>query len=54
MSKGETFPNFHGQLDVIGLDFQPLDAPSSFSVQILYSPLMTLEVSSFLYLVFLI
>ncbi|XP_027940510.1 uncharacterized protein LOC114194467 isoform X2 [Vigna unguiculata] len=31
MSKGETFPNFHGQLDVIGLDFQPLDAPSSFS-----------------------
>eukprot|EP00256_Glycine_max_P055133 XP_014622168.1 uncharacterized protein LOC100779257 isoform X4 [Glycine max] len=31
MSKGETFPNFHGQLDVTGLDFQLLDAPSSFS-----------------------
>uniref|UniRef100_A0A368UJ49 Translocation and assembly module TamB C-terminal domain-containing protein n=1 Tax=Glycine max TaxID=3847 RepID=A0A368UJ49_SOYBN len=31
MSKGETFPNFHGQLDVRGLDFQLLDAPSSFS-----------------------
>ncbi|KHN25513.1 hypothetical protein glysoja_043027 [Glycine soja] len=32
MSKGETFPNFHGQLDVTGLDFQLLDAPSSFSL----------------------
>ncbi|XP_027329428.1 uncharacterized protein LOC113845923 isoform X1 [Abrus precatorius] len=31
MSKGETFPNFHGQLDVTGLDFQLLDAPSYFS-----------------------
>ncbi|XP_057423582.1 protein TIC236, chloroplastic-like [Lotus japonicus] len=31
MSKGETFPNFHGQLDVTGLDFQLLDAPSCFS-----------------------
>lgn len=32
MSKGETFPNLHGQLDVTGLDFQVLDAPSCFSV----------------------
>ncbi|KAK7384787.1 hypothetical protein VNO78_30489 [Psophocarpus tetragonolobus] len=31
MSKGETFPNFHGQLDVTGLNFQLLDAPSYFS-----------------------
>ncbi|XP_061346271.1 protein TIC236, chloroplastic-like [Gastrolobium bilobum] len=31
MSKGETFPNLHGQLDVKGLNFQLLDAPSSFS-----------------------
>jgi hypothetical protein len=32
MSKGETFPNLHGQLDVTDLDFQLLDAPSCFSV----------------------
>ncbi|KAI4316260.1 hypothetical protein L6164_024257 [Bauhinia variegata] len=31
MSRGETFPNLHGQLDVTGLDFQLLDAPSYFS-----------------------
>ncbi|KAK7283049.1 hypothetical protein RIF29_12289 [Crotalaria pallida] len=31
MSKGENFPNFHGQLDVTGLNFQLLDAPSCFS-----------------------
>ncbi|KAF7830224.1 uncharacterized protein G2W53_012557 [Senna tora] len=31
MSKGETFPNFHGQLDLVGVDFQILDAPSCFS-----------------------
>ncbi|WJX16332.1 hypothetical protein P8452_06374 [Trifolium repens] len=31
MSKGETFPNLHGQLDVTDLDFQLLDAPSCFS-----------------------
>ncbi|XP_012571674.1 protein TIC236, chloroplastic-like isoform X2 [Cicer arietinum] len=31
MSKGETFPNLHGQLDVKGLDFQLSDAPSCFS-----------------------
>ncbi|KAL5975173.1 hypothetical protein ACLOJK_031852 [Asimina triloba] len=31
MSRGETFPNLHGQLDVNGLDFQILDAPSCFS-----------------------
>ncbi|XP_061359585.1 protein TIC236, chloroplastic-like isoform X2 [Gastrolobium bilobum] len=31
MSKGDTFPNFHGQLDVTGLGFQLLDAPSCFS-----------------------
>ncbi|XP_028802385.1 uncharacterized protein LOC114757483 isoform X2 [Neltuma alba] len=31
MSRGETFPNLHGQLDVAGLEFQLLDAPSSFS-----------------------
>ncbi|KAI9097788.1 hypothetical protein K1719_025559 [Acacia pycnantha] len=31
MSRGETFPNLHGQLDVTGLEFHLLDAPSSFS-----------------------
>ncbi|KAI5403590.1 protein TIC236, chloroplastic [Lathyrus oleraceus] len=31
MSKGETFPNIHGQLDVTGLNFQLLDASSCFS-----------------------
>ncbi|KAK7351417.1 hypothetical protein VNO77_10862 [Canavalia gladiata] len=31
MSKGETFPNLHGQLDMMGLNFQLLDAPSRFS-----------------------
>uniref|UniRef100_A0A7N0VLC3 Translocation and assembly module TamB C-terminal domain-containing protein n=2 Tax=Kalanchoe fedtschenkoi TaxID=63787 RepID=A0A7N0VLC3_KALFE len=31
MSRGESFPNLHGQLDVTGLAFQILDAPSSFS-----------------------
>ncbi|CAK8568700.1 unnamed protein product [Lathyrus sativus] len=31
VSKGETFPNIHGQLDVTGLNFQLLDAPSCFS-----------------------
>lgn len=31
MSSGESFPNLHGQLDVTGLSFQLLDAPSSFS-----------------------
>ncbi|KAK7311846.1 hypothetical protein RJT34_10254 [Clitoria ternatea] len=31
MSKGETFPNLHGQLEVTGLNFQLLDAPSCFS-----------------------
>ncbi|ERN06068.1 uncharacterized protein LOC18434256 [Amborella trichopoda] len=31
MSKGENFPNVHGQLDVNGLEFQILDATSSFS-----------------------
>ncbi|XP_054788794.1 protein TIC236, chloroplastic-like isoform X2 [Prosopis cineraria] len=31
MSRGETFPNFHGQLDLTGLEFHLLDAPSSFS-----------------------
>lgn len=31
MSEGDTFPNLHGQLDVNGLSFQILDAPSSFS-----------------------
>ncbi|KAJ4826152.1 hypothetical protein Tsubulata_022923 [Turnera subulata] len=31
MSSGETFPNLHGQLDVTGLTFQLLDAPSWFS-----------------------
>ncbi|XP_027356890.1 uncharacterized protein LOC113866209 [Abrus precatorius] len=31
MSKGETFPNLHGQLDVMGLKFQLSDAPSCFS-----------------------
>ncbi|KDP32279.1 hypothetical protein JCGZ_13204 [Jatropha curcas] len=30
MSRGETFPNIHGQLDVTGLAFQIFDAPSSF------------------------
>ncbi|XP_021758082.1 uncharacterized protein LOC110723096 isoform X1 [Chenopodium quinoa] len=31
MSSGESFPNLHGQLDVTGLSFQILDAPSWFS-----------------------
>ncbi|KAJ6853899.1 uncharacterized protein M6B38_101165 [Iris pallida] len=31
MSKMDTFPNLHGQLDVTGLSFQILDAPSHFS-----------------------
>ncbi|XP_050388315.1 protein TIC236, chloroplastic isoform X2 [Argentina anserina] len=31
MSSGESFPNLHGQLDVTGLAFQTIDAPSSFS-----------------------
>ncbi|XP_057525192.1 protein TIC236, chloroplastic [Amaranthus tricolor] len=31
MSSGETFPNLHGQLDITGLCFQILDAPSCFS-----------------------
>ncbi|XP_010254207.1 PREDICTED: uncharacterized protein LOC104595255 isoform X2 [Nelumbo nucifera] len=31
MSRGEAFPNLHGQLDVKGLGFQIHDAPSSFS-----------------------
>ncbi|WVZ19349.1 hypothetical protein V8G54_006671 [Vigna mungo] len=31
MSKGEAFPNLYGQLDVTGLNFQVLDAPSCFS-----------------------
>ncbi|KAH9616453.1 hypothetical protein KSS87_018431 [Heliosperma pusillum] len=31
MSSGENFPNLHGQLDVTGVSFQILDAPSSFS-----------------------
>lgn len=31
MSRGESFPNLHGQLDVTGLAFQVSDAPSSFS-----------------------
>ncbi|RDX99770.1 hypothetical protein CR513_17133, partial [Mucuna pruriens] len=45
MSKGETFPNLHGQLDVTGLNFQPSDAPSftpivfSRPVSVWYNPL---------------
>ncbi|XP_020247626.1 uncharacterized protein LOC109825238 isoform X2 [Asparagus officinalis] len=31
MSKGDTFPNLHGQLDVSGLSFHIEDAPSQFS-----------------------
>ncbi|KAF5748231.1 hypothetical protein HS088_TW04G00182 [Tripterygium wilfordii] len=31
MSREETFPDFHGQLDVTGLAFQTIDAPSWFS-----------------------
>ncbi|KAJ8751742.1 hypothetical protein K2173_025919 [Erythroxylum novogranatense] len=31
MSRGETFPNLHGQLDVTGLGFKIFDAPSWFS-----------------------
>ncbi|XP_065849413.1 protein TIC236, chloroplastic [Euphorbia lathyris] len=31
MSRGESFPNLHGQLDVTDLAFQIFDAPSSFS-----------------------
>lgn len=36
MSRGETFPSLHGQLDVNGLAFQIIDAPSCFSVSILF------------------
>lgn len=32
MSKGDAFPSIHGHLDVKGLSFDVLDAPSSFSV----------------------
>lgn len=32
MSKDDSFPSIHGQIDVKGLAFQILDAPSSFSV----------------------
>lgn len=31
MSRGDTFPNFQGQLDVTGLAFKIFDAPSSFT-----------------------
>lgn len=31
MSRGDTFPNLHGQLNVNGLSFQIVDAPSCFS-----------------------
>ncbi|KAJ4952863.1 hypothetical protein NE237_029695 [Protea cynaroides] len=31
MSRGETFPNLHGQVDVKGLTFQIFDTPSCFS-----------------------
>ncbi|XP_020578997.1 uncharacterized protein LOC110023769 isoform X2 [Phalaenopsis equestris] len=31
MSKGDIFPNIHGQLDVTGISFQIYDAPSIFS-----------------------
>ncbi|KAL6848037.1 hypothetical protein ACP4OV_022165 [Aristida adscensionis] len=31
MSEGDSFPSIHGQIDVKGLAFQILDAPSSFS-----------------------
>ncbi|KAF6175242.1 hypothetical protein GIB67_030460 [Kingdonia uniflora] len=31
MTRGEEFPNLHGQLDVAGLAFQILDSPSGFS-----------------------
>ncbi|CAI0414810.1 unnamed protein product [Linum tenue] len=31
MSRGETFPNLHGQINVTGLAFQIFDSPSSFS-----------------------
>jgi len=34
MSRGESFPNLHGQLDVTGLGFHINDAPSSFSVSL--------------------
>lgn len=32
MSRGDNFPNIHGQLDVNGLSFHILEAPSMFSV----------------------
>jgi len=38
MSKGDSFPSIHGQIDVKGLAFQILDAPSSFSVCLLLIP----------------
>lgn len=36
LSRGEIIPNLYGQVDVKGLAFQILDAPSSFSVTDLY------------------
>ncbi|KAK6131671.1 hypothetical protein DH2020_034578 [Rehmannia glutinosa] len=37
MSRGETFPNLHGQLDVTGLAFHIYDAPSRFSVSNIFA-----------------
>ncbi|KAJ7966099.1 Embryo defective protein [Quillaja saponaria] len=38
MSRGETFPNLHGRLDMRGLNFQLLDAPSWFSLDAIGRP----------------
>lgn len=50
MSRGESFPNLHGQLDVTGLAFQIYDAPSAFSVRSTVDPIyiMSLLMDSFL------
>ena len=41
MSRGETFPDIHGQLDVSDLAFQIADAPSSFTVNDFSSHIIT-------------
>lgn len=47
MSTGEIFPSLHGQLDVTGLAFHILDAPSWFSVRYAFICLMVEEINAF-------
>ncbi|KAK5771837.1 hypothetical protein PVK06_048087 [Gossypium arboreum] len=46
MSRGETFPNLHGQLDVTGLAFQIYDAPSWFSFVVASSSYLACLIAS--------